>query len=919
MSDLPIDIADPVPGQDVSQRTFVNPTLWFEDRDGYRVIFCRHEILFRVACTDTTFLKLIAVSLRQTELATQAEIAKAFGHSVATQRRWECLFAQDGLKGFDPKPHSGRPPSIPITQHAFVQRWFQDGLSTAAIARRLAVSKTTARRLLRQLGLVRAALPEPVLPFTKVAPETTPAELVLEATEVPPPGTDATNDTVSPLPRNHTPLEPIASVRAEPPTDTVRLTDSLAVAPGPGTPEDNTVPLAPPPSPATQQQTPGQSQGESSTQDAPPPAVVPAGLTAATQPLQEPLTAATGLPNRLAPAVPLTSEAERVPPPPDARPTAQQGPPPPVLPYADSQVQNAPPPTVAPVGFTVDTNPFDRSGDRLLASQGLLADAVPLFGAAEELPRAGVLLALPALAEHGGPTVVQRVYGWLGRPAFYGLRTVVLTVVLLALLRIKRPENLKEHAPRPLGRLLGLDRALEVKTLRRQLSTLAARQLSCTLLDELAKERIAQHEERVAFLYLDGHVREYSGQEPLAKAKKPQRQVVTPATTDTWVHDAQGEPLLVVTSEMNAGLTSVLEPILDEVQRLLPEGQRLTAIFDRGGWSPKLFQRLIARGVDVITYRKGKKRVVPVNRFQEVATVVEGREKTYRLYDQRRARVGRLRPKRKRREGAGKPEYLWLRQVTMLREDGGQTTAVTNRQDLAAVEVLRRLFGRWCQENYFKYTSEEYALDALVEYGAEEVSMGDRPNPKRRKLERHRRQVKDQLREAQAELGAALAAVLATPDAAGGVKELPKNQEAVRGRIAVLEKRLTRLRAKIKKQPKRVPACGVKKLKTEKKRLVDGLKMMAYQVETSMLREVEKHYPRSVDEGRTLLHAIYQSSGRVEVKGNELWITIAQQSSPHRTAVLRKLCAEYDSRGVCYPGTNLRLRYAVEPDKPLIP
>jgi hypothetical protein len=36
----------------------------------------------------------------------------------------------------------------------------------------------------------------------------------------------------------------------------------------------------------------------------------------------------------------------------------------------------------------------------------------------------------------------------------------------MALLRIKRPEHLKERDPAAFGRLLGLDRAPEVKTLR---------------------------------------------------------------------------------------------------------------------------------------------------------------------------------------------------------------------------------------------------------------------------------------------------------------------------------------------------------------------------------------------------------------------------------------------------------------------
>jgi hypothetical protein len=567
------------------------------------------------------------------------------------------------------------------------------------------------------------------------------------------------------------------------------------------------------------------------------------------------------------------------------------------------------------LGFTIDNNPLDRSGDRFLARQGLLEDAVPLFANATELPRAGILLAIPAMEEHGGRSVFQRLYRTFGA-AFYGVRTIVFTLIILALLRIKRPENLKEYSPQQLGRLLGLDRAPEVKTLRRKLSALAERSLTGALLEELTCLRLTQQADRVAFLYLDGHVREYSGQEPLSKAKKAQRAVATPATTDTWVHDAQGEPLLVVTSEMNAGLTKVLLPIIAEVQKLLPADQRVTAVFDRGGWSPKLFKQLMARGVDVLTYRKGKKRKLPEERFVEHRVVIHGQEKVYRLCDQRRVRAGRLRSAKKKRRPGDEPEYLWLRQVTVLREDSRQTTVLTNRQDLEEVAVVRHLFDRWRQENYFKYMADEYALDALVEYGAVEVATtADRPNPKRQRLVKKRRHVQAELVRLQAELG------VASEKAAGANPTLGDFQAAqaeLRGRMAVLAKRVDRLTAKLRRLPKRVPATGVKKLKGEKKRLVDIVKMMAYQIETMMLREVSKHYARSEEEGRTLLTAIYQSSGRLEVGEGELRITLARQSSPHRTEVLRGLCEEYDKRGVCFPGTDLRLRYAVEPDGPLI-
>ena len=137
---------------------------------------------------------------------------------------------------------------------------------------------------------------------------------------------------------------------------------------------------------------------------------------------------------------------------------------------------------------SLDHDPLDRSSDRLLAQLGLLEDAAPVFAPAENLPMAGVLLAMPALLASGVLPIARRLYGSIG-PAFYGLRTTRVAYLLLALLRIPRPEALKEHAPGNLGRIIGLDRMLEVKTLRRKLTVLAARRVGRDLGRELARRR----------------------------------------------------------------------------------------------------------------------------------------------------------------------------------------------------------------------------------------------------------------------------------------------------------------------------------------------------------------------------------------------------------------------------------------------
>ena len=280
-----------------------------------------------------------------------------------------------------------------------------------------------------------------------------------------------------------------------------------------------------------------------------------------------------------------------------------------------TRTQNCPlfalPPSQLPASH--DTDPSDRSADRLLARLGLLQDAPPLFGSARAVPRAGVLLALPVLIASGVFECAQKIYGNLG-PSFYGLRTSLLTLLLMALWRIKRPENLKEYSPQSLGRVLGLDRAPEVKTLRRKLASLAATGRAAQFGDALARRRVELRGKAMGFLYVDGHVRVYHGQHALPKAHVARMRISMPATSDYWVNDSSGDPLFVVTAEANAGLVKMLPGILDQVRGLAGK-RRVTVVFDRGGFSPKLFQQIIAAGFDLLTYRKGRYPRIPRSRF----------------------------------------------------------------------------------------------------------------------------------------------------------------------------------------------------------------------------------------------------------------------------------------------------------------
>jgi hypothetical protein len=547
---------------------------------------------------------------------------------------------------------------------------------------------------------------------------------------------------------------------------------------------------------------------------------------------------------------------------------------------------------------SLDTDPTDRQRDRLMARLGLLDDAPPLFGSVGALPRVGVLLAIPALVHSGIFECAQKVYGSLG-PAFFGLRTTILILLLMALWRIKRPEALKEHSPTALGRVLGVDRAPEVKTLRRKLARLASFQRAAQLGQALAQLRVDRRGEALGFLYVDGHVRVYHGQHQLPKAHVARMRLSMPATTDYWVNDATGDPLFVVTAEVNAGLVKMLPGILAELRRLVGS-RRLTIVFDRGGYSPKLFQQIVAAKFDFLTYRKGRVRRIPARCFHTRRTRVDGRTFTYLLADQEvRLLKGRLR----------------LRQVTRLSDDGHQTPILTSRRDLTSAQVAYWMFNRWRQENFFKYLREEFLLDALAEYAVvPDDPTREVPNPAWARVDAQWRQAHADFDRLQSAYG--LEAWTNLEQQRRTMRGFKIAQSKLEQQLCEACERMTRLEARRAKIPRRVPvqslsAEPVVKLAPEIKHLTNLVKMVAYQAESDLVRTVAPHYRRVADEGRTLIQAALLSAADLEVTATELRVTLVPQSSPHRTRAIAALCEELNSLDTFFPGSRLRLRYAI--------
>ena len=455
--------------------------------------------------------------------------------------------------------------------------------------------------------------------------------------------------------------------------------------------------------------------------------------------------------------------------------------------------------------------------------------------------------------------------------------------------------------PNDLGRIVGLDRLPEVKTLRRKLTRLASRKASQQFGRELARRRVEERGRTLGFLYLDGHVRAYHGKHTIPKGYLTRTRLAVPATTDYWVNDQKGEPLFVVTAEANAAMTRMLVPILEEIRTLIGPRRRITLVFDRGGWSPQLFQKLLAMGFDLMTYRKGHVRRIAEKRFVLRKAKLDGRPIRYRLHDQAvRFLKGKLR----------------LRQVTRLTDTGKQTPVVTSRWDLRDIVVAYRMFERWRQENFFKYMREEFLIDALSDYQVEpddpERSV---PNPARKAVDKQLRKARAHLSTIKETYGAAFIDYFEgrTPT----MRAFTAAEKKIHQQIQEAADRITELVAQQKSLPARVPLAQTQpgkdtvKLSTERKHLTNVLKLVAYQIESDLVNLIRPHYARADDEGRTLIQSALQSSAALEPIASELRITLSPLSSPHRSQALAALCETLNKSETRFPGTELLMRFAV--------
>jgi hypothetical protein len=546
---------------------------------------------------------------------------------------------------------------------------------------------------------------------------------------------------------------------------------------------------------------------------------------------------------------------------------------------------------------------------RLAASVGDLHAVAPDFTPALDVPNGGLLCALPALLAVG---LLEGVERHLQLPkGYYGLDSLLLLLAFMALARLESIESLRYCAPGEWGKLLGLDRVPEVRTLRAKIQLLAQEDAPGRWSAALCERWMAAAPEQAGVLYIDGHVRVYNGsQTQLPRHYVARQRLCLRATTDYWVNAMDGQPFFVVNQVVDPGLIEVIEqeivprleqrlPVQAEREQLDadPLRHRFTLVFDREGYSPEFLRRMKERRIACLTYHKFPGEAWSEEEFAPAQVhLPSGAVVTMDLAER----------------GTCLSNGLWVRELRKRSERGHQTAILCTDYRCEAAPLAVAMFARWSQENFFKYARKHFSLDRLVDYRTEAISDPLRVvNPDYRHLDGKVRSATGKLTRRLAKFAAM---TLEEPIEPKHVEPFVRRKAALQEEIETLRHELDSLKARRKETSHHITVdelpeeARFRQLSTQSKHLVDTIKVVAYRAETAMANSLREHLKRP-DEARRLLRALYTTEADLlpDPEAGTLTVRLHHSANAATDQVVEKLCEDLNATETLFPRTNLRL------------
>ena len=531
----------------------------------------------------------------------------------------------------------------------------------------------------------------------------------------------------------------------------------------------------------------------------------------------------------------------------------------------------------------------------------------------------GLTLFYPALQVVGLLELAAQVYQLAGLLRF-GVQQVFTELFCLALLQEPSVERIKHVLRSDLGAVMGSPRAACVKTLRRKLETLSQQRQAAQLGTLLARRWLDGGLLQADSLYVDGHVKEYSGTRLVPEVWNSHRRMPLPGIVQYFVNDVGGRPLLVVTEEVRGNLAKSLPKVIAEIRKVLGD-QHFTVIFDRGGYDGQLFTWLVEQGLDFITYQRGEVHLDD-DLFARREVRWDGQHVRFSIAEDT-VSVGDSGP--------------WRRIV--IRTPGHQRPILTSLdpKGMAAARVGALMLTRWRQENFFKYARAHLGLDVLTTYAAETAEDREVPNPAVKAATAELKRLRITAQKLRAALGRAVVLDMDAPTGIGDQhtetaqttptgdrpirkarrtpRVLPTTRAALIGQLQALEVQMEQTRSQLRNLPRQVALSSLGPLpqepRLERKLITDVVKIAAYNAQAWLADRLARHYANSNDLYDLLRSFAHLSGTLTRQADGGLQVRLQPPDLPLHARALTGLCAELNLSRPVFPHTDVVVHYEV--------
>lgn len=509
---------------------------------------------------------------------------------------------------------------------------------------------------------------------------------------------------------------------------------------------------------------------------------------------------------------------------------------------------------------------------------------------------AGGFLFMPFLGKYNYLETIKRVMK-IERHEGYSMEELCLTLFFHTLFGFKSMENFKTAYAEEFGVLLGRACSPSVYTLRRFLHELKELEKSEELIDAFSREYLKHGIARWGVLYLDSHFLPYYGMLPVNMGWHGVRRIPMKGSYNFLAVDEGFTPLLFLVRASSEDLLDKVPEIIINAKRIIREtgpggedAEKLTVVFDREGYSAKLFRELegkmesraVSRFISWAKYSDRWVYDIPDDKFDKIATVkYEVRDEEDLKYFETEKLMNK---------------YGRIRAIVIESGKEKRRAAIyTNDRESDAERVIQLICRRWGQENLIKDLMMKHFIDYSPGYEAQEIK--EQPmveNPEVKKLKKKKAALKGEISKLEAQFGSEVHKQLAKGASLADIKE---KDVLLRGEIEALYSQLTLLEHKIDELPGKIrfdEAHDGKKLAKfnyERKRVLDCVKVFAYNMEKQMCRMLLKSY-KSKKEIYPVLSMMVKRGGDIKLEDGLLKVRLQRFSNPEIDYTARRLCEE---------------------------